>query len=378
MSNIVPIKVQLPAHLQKFKAHVAKTAEEALGGIKFGGFARLSISGGKFHFVKDGKAHLITDPRDKDKPQDRRNPLMTLPVVVVRSNPALSKQFYEKQYNPGAADEPDCASDDGIAPNAGVPNKQASLCATCRHNKWGSRKTPAGKDAKACSDNKRLAVVPENALKFEPMSLVITPAALKGWGEYVKALSQAERPVFGVVTELSFDSSADYPRLKFNYGRDLTEEELEIVMERQGEEAVLNVINPKGNFQSGEKTQETEPVVPAEKNHQPADSSVTLGEEPQAGSEEGTTKGDESTPTAFELEAANQAPTTEAEAEQDAAKPDTVDLPFGGTAPAAAPKAAPKSPSKGATKDNLSAAPEGKVVVKNAALTNALAKALKK
>jgi len=354
------ITTALPAHLQKSKEQLAELQSEALGGIKLGGFARLSISGGKFHFVKGGEVHLITDPRDNDKPSNRRNPLMTLPVVIVKANPALSKQFYAKQYNPGAADEPDCASDDGLSPNSGVPNKQSNSCATCPHNKWGSRKTPNGKDAKACSDIKRLALVPANDLNFEPLALAITPSALKAWGGYVKALGAAGRGVNEVVTELSFDSNADYPRLLFNFGRDLDEDEHRRVLERRNEEGINNLLAPKGGFEDGEVTQETEPVVPVEKNHKPAeDAPISFGAPKAAPVEEDEEEDDEGeaeTPVAEEKKAP--------------------ELPFG-AAPAKKQPSAEKQPAK-EPEQVLSKAPAEKVVKGGVNLNDALAKALSK
>jgi hypothetical protein len=270
-TQLTVINAPLPAHLQKHSERAKAEAASAKGGIKSGGFTRISISGGKFHLHKDKKSRLITDPRDPSLP------LMKLEVVAIRSNPNLSKQFYEGDYSPGDNKEPDCSSEDGITPDVAQP--KSPTCANCYFNKWGSKITPEGKPAKACSDNKRLVILPLADLNYEPLGFNVTPGSLKAWGEYVEALDKSGRGVFGVVTAITFDPHVSFPKVNFNYVRDLTEAETDLVLKRADSPEAENIVNPKAGFQTApaQPAVPTEPVKPLAQNHVPATEAVTLG-----------------------------------------------------------------------------------------------------
>lgn len=269
-TQVAIINAPLPAHLQKHSERAKAEAASARGGIKSGSFTRISISGGKFHLLKDKKARLITDPRDPQLP------LMKLEVVVIRSNPNLSKQLYEGEYAPGDNKEPDCSSDDGVTPDVAQP--KSPTCASCYFNKWGSKLTPEGKQAKACADNKRLVILPLADLNYEPLGFNVTPGSLKAWGEYVEALDKSGRGVFGVVTAITFDPHVSFPKVNFNYVRDLTEAETDLVLKRADSPEAENIANPKANFQApAQPAVPTEPVKPLAQNHVPATEAVTLG-----------------------------------------------------------------------------------------------------
>lgn len=394
-TDVAKINPNLPAHLRRFTEQVKATADDAKGGINNNSFARISISGSKFHLVKDGKTTLLTDPRDAQKPFDKRDPLTRFPVIIIKSNPGLSKIFYEKGYTPGAADEPDCASDDGITPNVGVPNKQADKCAGCKHNVWGARITPSGKKAKACADNKRLAILPETHQNIDPLGFLVTPSSLKDWAKYVEALTAGQRPVFGVVTDLTFDASADFPKVKFSYSRDLEEAEVANAEEKAASQEAALVVNPKAAFvaPTDEPTQATEQVVSSEKNHQPAQESADfggIGQTTTAEAADAVALGDPATPTgplnvldeyaphvkaAVEAAGGLKSPGGKAvfEALRNTAASDKqppvipaetgVDDPFGGKTEAKVPKKT-KAKAKEATKEgaNLSQAPAKQVV----------------
>lgn len=271
-TQLTTINAPLPAHLQKHSERAKAEAIAAKGGIKSGGFTRISISGGKFHMLKEGKSRLITDPRDSQLP------LMRLDVVVIRSNPNLSKTYYKGDYEPGDNKEPDCSADDGITPDVAKP--MAPSCAVCHYNKWGSKITPAGKQAKACADNKRLVILPLADLNYEVLGFNVTPASLKDWGIYVETLDKAGRGVFGVVTAITFDPLVSYPKVNFNYARDLTEAEIDLVLKRADSPEAENIVNPKANFQKAPDAPAvaTEPVKPLEQNHAPAQGTIALGQ----------------------------------------------------------------------------------------------------
>jgi len=91
---------------------------------------------------------------------DGDGPRSSIEVVILKASGNLAKIFYESGYVEGSTAQPDCWSSNGVTPDANAPNKQHSACATCKQNAFGSRITPAGKQGKACSDSKRLAIVP--------------------------------------------------------------------------------------------------------------------------------------------------------------------------------------------------------------------------
>jgi hypothetical protein len=182
-------------------------------------------------------------------------PKMLLEVIIIAANPALTKTYYEGKYKDGDDREPTCSSDDGIVPDAHIPRTrppgaltpvtQHTNCAECPQNQWGSKISEAsGKEVKACSDNKRLVVLPADGLDFKATGLAVTPSSLQDWGKYVKALSGRGIKVDSVVTNLTFDSTAAHPKVMFSFNRFLTEAEYLKVQERTVGDDVKNIITP--------------------------------------------------------------------------------------------------------------------------------------
>lgn len=243
--TVIPSDVQLPARLRTPEAAAAIAAANAAaaGGIKSGSFPKLSKKGGKFHIVDgDEEITLMNAPESPGQPA---LPMMLLGMVVIGANPAISKHYYEGEYQPGDAKEPDCKSADGIRPDASVTNPQSTMCATCPKNQWGSKISKlTGKDSKACTDTKQIVVVPRADLKYKALGLAITPSELKDWGTYVKALSQRNIPVTEVQTNITFDTTATHPKLLFSFGGVLTDEEAAIVAERMKGDDVKTIVSP--------------------------------------------------------------------------------------------------------------------------------------
>ena len=71
-----------------------------------------------------------------------------------------------------------------------MPEKQSHDCRGCRHNVFGSSIGPAGQKGKACSDNKRLAVVTmgdlANADFGGPFMLRLPPGSFVHYTTYVR------------------------------------------------------------------------------------------------------------------------------------------------------------------------------------------------
>jgi len=255
---VIPQHIELPAHLKTAEAAaaIAKYNTEAAGGIKTGGFPRISIKGGKFHIVDEGKTQTIFAP----PPSPPGLPQMQLETVIVAANAAIVKTYYPGDYKEGDDSEPACSSDNGVTPDAHIASPQAPACATCPQNQWGSKiSKSSGKEVKACSDSKRLAVLPIQDLTYKVLGLGITPSALTDWGRYVKALTERNIPVNAVVTNLTFDHTAAYPKLKFAFGRVLTAEEYAKVQARSRGDDVKDIVNPSPR----QATAPAQPAAPA-------------------------------------------------------------------------------------------------------------------
>jgi hypothetical protein len=206
MSNIVPVNIQVPAHLASRVGVPSALASSLTGGLSSGNsFPRISIKASRFRIV-EGDTETVLDST-------------TLDVVIVGANPRLSKTWYAKQWTPDSEPQaPDCFSLDGVSPDPEATDPQNDLCASCPQNAWGSKVTPQGQQIKACSDTKRLAVVAADDPSGPVYLLSVTPAALKGLNQYQKELSVRGIPPEIVKTRVSFDTDASFPKLKFTFG----------------------------------------------------------------------------------------------------------------------------------------------------------------
>jgi hypothetical protein len=234
MSNIVSLDTKIPAHIANRIGKPSALAEKLAGGITSGeSWPRISIKGGRFR-IKEGDTETVLNTT-------------TIDVVIVGSNPRLSKTFYAKAWDPNAeATGPDCFSLDGVRPDGSLAEPQNDICATCPHNAWGSKKGPQGQDLKACSDSKRIAVVSADDPSGPIYLMLITPAALKDLNQYQKDLTHRGIAPELVRTRVGFDTKASFPKLTFGFGGWLNEDEIAMV------DGVLD--NPSIPEITGEKT----------------------------------------------------------------------------------------------------------------------------
>lgn len=239
------LNTAVPAHLQDASQFMALN-DDALGGIKVGGFPRIGIKGSKFHLhdpEADPPVRLITDPT----PGREGLPLMALDAVIVAANQGISKKFYDGKYDPDDEDKsPDCSSDGGLVPDAHIEKPVHTACATCPKNQWGSKINETnGKEGKACSDSKRLVILPVQDLTFKALALDVTASALKDYGAYIRTLSARNVSVVAVATRITFDPQAAYPKLQFQVLRYLTAEEYATVKSRIDADDVKAIVAPK-------------------------------------------------------------------------------------------------------------------------------------
>lgn len=231
MTNIVPANIKVPAHLANRVGSPSALAQSLTGGLSSGSgesIPRISIKGARFRIV-DGDTETVLDST-------------AIEVVIVGANPRLSKTWYAKAWTKDAEPTaPDCFSLDGIGPDPASTNPQNDLCASCPQNAWGSKVTPQGQQIKACSDQKRLAVVAADDSSGPVYLLQVTPAALKGLNQYQKELSVRGIPPEIVKTKVSFDTDASFPKLKFTFGGFLDEETQAVVDELFGSSRVKDI-----------------------------------------------------------------------------------------------------------------------------------------
>lgn len=208
--NIIPFdgSKNLPAFLKQVDISALNSDLTSHAG---GGFPVISIKGKVFAVVRDGDREVLMNPLDPE------SAATSLDVVLIKANKGTSKVFYLKGYDKDTSEgqKPDCYSADGIEPAADAQNKQAKKCATCAHNQWGSRISEKGATkGKACSDTVRMAVAAAGQLN-DPMLLRVPPASIKALGEYGQSLAKRGVGYSMVVTKVSFDITAESPKLSF-------------------------------------------------------------------------------------------------------------------------------------------------------------------
>ena len=301
MNDLIPTNIQVPAHLANKIGQPSALAASLQGGMASAEgetYPRISIKGSRFRIVEGGNETVLDTN--------------TLEAVIVGANPKLSKTWYEKEWTPDSeATAPDCFSLDGISPHPDVETPQNDLCASCPQNAWGSKVTAQGQQVKACSDQKRLAIVSADDPEGAVYLLNVTPSALKGLNAYQKELSVRGIAPEIVRTKITFDTNASYPKLQFGFGGfndEATQNAVDKlfgtdqVKQITGEQAVPSVPKETPAIQK-----QAEPVAPA-----PAPEPVA--EEPAPVKGFGAKKAAEPTPAPKVVEEPKAAPAVNGEA----------------------------------------------------------------
>lgn len=208
MSNLPAVPnfdPNLPAFLRQ--GAFAQVNQRAMANLSAGAPNRISFRAGRFRYISSAGVETLVP----------ENGGTTLDVIVVDANENISKMFFSAPYDPAAAEPPmpDCHSDNGVAPSARASNPQSALCATCPQNIWGSKTTPSGSQVKACSDAKKLAVLPVSNVDGPTYVISIPPASLKAWKAAVDQLINRGIPICAVKFQLGFDTDASHPKLTF-------------------------------------------------------------------------------------------------------------------------------------------------------------------
>lgn len=216
MSNVALFNPsQVPAFARK--AEMSDIAKALAGGGGAGSGKRVSIKGGVFRLIADGKEIAAVDERFLD-------------VVIVKAAPKVARVFYAAKYDKDAtASAPDCQSNDGDKPDPKSKDKQSDTCASCPQNVAGS----GNGNSRACRYQQRLAVTLANNIEGDVMQLSLPATSIFGKDEgdnrplqaYARWLVAQGVDPSTVVTRMKFDTASESPKLFFKAMRWLTDEE---------------------------------------------------------------------------------------------------------------------------------------------------------
>ena len=230
MSNVALFNPgQVPAFARK--AELSAMAKSLAGGGAGG--ARISIKGGVFRLVNNGKEVTAIDDRHLD-------------IVLVKAAPKVARVFYAKSYDSESTSGPDCWSPDGDTPSNESTSKQASRCSECPKNIAGSGQG----QSRACRYQQRLAVVLENDMGGGVMQLSLPATSIFGKAvednrplqEYARWLVAQNINPEAVVTRMRFDTKSESPKLYFKAQRWLSDDEYETILEQAASDAALKAV----------------------------------------------------------------------------------------------------------------------------------------
>lgn len=213
---------QVPAFAKK--GELSAVAKALAGGGGGGGGKRISIKGGVFRLISDGKEVAAIEDRFLD-------------VVIVNAAPKISRTYYGSAYDPESPAGPDCWSADGERPDFSVTEPKSDTCATCPMNVKGSGQG----ESRACRFSQRIAVVLANDIEGDVLQLTLPAQSIFGKEEgdnrplqaYSRWLIAQSIGPDMVVTRMRFDTKAESPKLFFKPMRWLTDDEHEVCA-RQG------------------------------------------------------------------------------------------------------------------------------------------------
>lgn len=170
--------------------------------------------------------------------------------AIVSINPNVSKAWYENKYNPGdEPSAPDCYSNNGIVPLPDADKIQSQQCATCDKNVWGSDVNPNnGNRLKACKDAKHIGVMfldPDNLAAEEPTvySQRLSAMSMINFSNFAKEVAAAGGALDYIVVKAEFDDQAEFPLIKYEVLRNMTEEEWNVVNRVRESERAVRVSN---------------------------------------------------------------------------------------------------------------------------------------
>ena len=238
MSNIIPFEsAKLPAYLQ-----AGVELSDDLGS-SFVSFPTMSIKGKVFTLKRGEEKTVLTRDLDGEK-----IPAPSIEVVILKAFPAgnnYARTYYSTGFVEGTDAQPDCYSDDGVAPAANVQEKQSNKCALCPMNVKGSKVSDDGTLSKACASSKILAIATPDNLE-DPIKVRVpgkSTIALKDFGELAK---KRGFPYHAIVARIGFETGSAFPELTFKPVGFLSEEQFHKASEVRESELVGHIVGSIG------------------------------------------------------------------------------------------------------------------------------------
>ena len=228
--------MKLPAHLSHL---AAATADKDLTDGVGSGFAVLKFKG-KVWSVQKGDMRQPILNADGD-------PQQSIDLVLVKANRNVTKTYYAKGFTEGDNARPVCWSNDGKRPSANVENPVCQSCESCPNNVIGSRVGDDGIKMKACSDNRRIAVL--NLSYVDPegdaprLQLLRLPYnSMKNLADFGRTLSSQGAPYNAVVAKVGFDMTKAFPLVTFSARHWMSEQEAALVAQLSSDASALDSI----------------------------------------------------------------------------------------------------------------------------------------
>ena len=258
MSNITVIDQNLPDFLQQ--AGVSDLTKQLAGN-----------SGVKRIVPKNGIFRKVVGKEEMGKVKGSMN------AIIVNASAHVGRIFYVKQWSPDSEPtSPDCFSNDGVTPDAGSANPQASRCDSCPQNIKGSGMG----NSKACRYSRRVAMVLEEdfgtSLEGTVYQMNLASKSLFGDGSgdntytfenYTKYLANNGKSLDYVVTQLSFNEDNDNQSVLFSPTRFITKGEYEVTSKVAAKPEVQKMVTMtpyQADMSGRQKLEAPEPKAKAE------------------------------------------------------------------------------------------------------------------
>jgi len=219
--------------LPSFLKGATDSITSALAGSPSGN-RRISIKGGVFREIVGGEEYRVSEDR-------------AMNVIIINAAPNIGRTYYSGTYVEGENAAPVCWSADGKTPSETASAPQSNNCLHCPQNIKGSGQG----ESRACRFSQRIAVLIEGEVEQEQVYQLTLPSTSIFGNEdknkmplqaYARWLASNQAPIFGVVTEMRFDTASPTPKLVFKAVRSITESEYEVVQRLMHAPETINAI----------------------------------------------------------------------------------------------------------------------------------------
>lgn len=190
---------------------------------------------------------------------------------------AYLRTWFATKFDPDKPGVPQCwaLSEDGedMAPPDTVEDQQSTACEGCPMNEWESGK---GK-AKACGDRRRLGFLHEDDIKTAEdvdeaiaAMIEIPPTSTGTWATYLKELkTKHKRPIYSVLTKLSFDPEVSYAKVVFEFEESIDDEDVVLAIKERRDGVREMLMEPFDSNGGSEKPKKKKKVVDEDEDDEP-------------------------------------------------------------------------------------------------------------